>query len=699
MNRFFTPLVKLGCPGSRFWDPGKHNTQIPVLELLFLVVPFAVVTGLAQTPQTAPPDQSTEHHGQVIFSRSADQNGQTTTTAGPAAPKSGGQVVAAPVATDDERQALTFTAFDMDVHLRLDEHEIAVRALLHVRNDGKSPLAHIPLQISSSLTWERIRVAGYDVAFTVATLNSDVDHTGQLHEAAIALSQPLAPGASLDLDVTYSGAIELNARRLLAIGTPDETAYHSDWDMIGAGFTGIRGFGNVVWYPASSIPVILGDGARVFDEMGGHKLRMSGASFKLRVAAEFPHAHAPTVACINGHLVPLAITDTPTEGEEVSGIATASIETSHLGFEAPSLFLAVRTQKHAENTEIFALASDQAAVEDWSASAAAVTPFLQGWLGPKPRSELAILDLPDPDDAPFETGSLLVTNLRQGTSEQLDGVLVHALTHAWMESLPAWLNEGVASFMGTLWIERESGRQKALDALESSRAALALAEPASPGVATGQPLGQAIAPIYYREKAAYVFWMLRDLAGDQALSAALHACVSAGLAANLGERSVSGVFEKLIKQGVTSSPQSDGSISSSSGSPLSSPESQADEHRDLSWFFADWVDADKGLPDISIDSVFVAAAQTGNWLATVNLSNSGYAAAEIPVTLRSAETSVSVRVWVPARGKTVQRILIHGRPTEVQANDGTVPEIQASVHIKTLADADNSSSGPATAPQ
>ncbi len=94
----------------------------------------------------------------------------------------------------------------------LAEQQIAVRALVTVRNDGHSPLAHIPLQISSSLAWERIRVAGHDAPFTVATLNSDVDHTGQLHEAAIALAHPLAPGATLQLDVTYSGTIALNAQ-------------------------------------------------------------------------------------------------------------------------------------------------------------------------------------------------------------------------------------------------------------------------------------------------------------------------------------------------------------------------------------------------------------------------------------------------------------------------------------------------------
>ena len=58
---------------------------------------------------------------------------------------------------------------------------------------------------------------------------------------------------------------------------------------------------------------------------------------------------------------------------------------------------------------------------------------------------------------------------------------------------------------------------------------------------------------------------------------------------------------------------------------------------DFSWFFADWVDADKGLPDLTIESVFPTAAQAGNWLVAVNVANHGYAAAEVPVTVRSAE--------------------------------------------------------------
>jgi hypothetical protein len=228
-----------------------------------------------------------------------------------------------------------------------------------------------------------------------------------------------------------------------------------------------------------------------------------------------------------------------------------------------------------------------------------------------------------------------------------------------MQSPRAWLSEGVAHFMGTLWVEKQRGHEQALEELENSRNALALAEPESPGHSAGQPLAEAISPVYYRTKATYVLWMLRDVAGDATLSAALRAYnpaqdISKGYGQDTGPSS----FERLLEQAGT--------------------------RRDLAWFFADWVNADKGLPDLSIDSVFPSAAEAGNWLVAVNVSNAGYASAEVPVTIRSSDQSVTQHVLVPGRGKAVQRILIQNKPVEVQVNDGTIPETQATIHIKKL---------------
>ena len=305
---------------------GRFPAILPALRSMIIVSAACLTLGLAllsaaaQTatppPQPAPDSstQSAQPKGKVLFSRSIDESGEIKSESPAAAPTAAAQKAQSAPPQDADRQAVTFTAFDMDVRLRSAELHIAVRALITVRNDGKAPLACIPLQLSSSLDWERIRLDAKDAAFSVATLNSDADHTGQLHEAVVTLPQPLAPGASLQLDVTYSGVIAPSAQRLLTIGTPSEAALHSDWDQIAVPFTGIRGFGNVVWYPVSSLPVILGDGARLFDEIGEHKLRLFGARFRLRLTVEFPHGSAPTVALINGH--PAALTVTEAKGPE-----------------------------------------------------------------------------------------------------------------------------------------------------------------------------------------------------------------------------------------------------------------------------------------------------------------------------------------------------------------------------------------------
>jgi hypothetical protein len=108
--------------------------------------------------------------------------------------------------------------------------------------------------------------------------------------------------------------------------------------------------------------------------------------------------------------------------------------------------------------------------------------------------------------------------------------------------------------------------------------------------------------------------------------------------------------------------------------------------------FADWVNADKGLPELAISSVYPTAEQAGNWLVTVNIANTGYAAAEVPVTVHSDTSSVTQRVLVPARGSADPHLLILGKPVQVQVNDGVTPETTATVHITRLDGSSGSSS-------
>jgi len=425
--------------------------------------------------------------------------------------------------------------------------------------------------------------------------------------------------------------------------------------VIGTEFTGLRGFGNVVWYPVSSVPVILGDGARLFDEIGRQKLMAQGSAFRLRLTAEFPHAQPPTVAVVNGHALKLSVSNANGSAADVPGLATADTGETKLSFESPSLFVTTETAHLGTHLTVHTRPDGDAAAKSWLAAANSVSPMMERWLGTQARTELTVIDLPDGEDAPWESGPLLAIPVRDGAPGQMEPVLAHAMTHAWMAASPYWLNEGAANFMGTLWDDQQHHREHALATLEGGRGALALAEPPSPGEAQGQPLAKATSPVYYRTKAAWVLWMLRDIVGDEALSAALRSSNAAGTD-DSGQ-----AFEEGLKA--------------------------AAPRRDFKWLFTDWIDADHGLPDLSVDKVFSNAVQAGNWLVSVTISNSGYAAAEVPVTVRSLTNTTTERVLVPARGTVTPRLLVQGKPTEAQVNDGTVPETQATVHVMHLDEA------------
>ena len=66
--------------------------------------------------------------------------------------------------------------------------------------------------------------------------------------------------------------------------------------------------------------------------------------------------------------------------------------------------MAVRAEHHATNTTLWTLPNADEAVDEWASAASTVTPFLQSWLGQAPRSQLTILDLPDPKTRRLKPG-------------------------------------------------------------------------------------------------------------------------------------------------------------------------------------------------------------------------------------------------------------------------------------------------------
>lgn len=581
----------------------------------------------------------TQGNSKVVFSRSENSASEQ------AAPSSASKIAPLTI-TNEERNAVTYTAYNLDIRLRPEEQALAVRALITLRNDGSTPLAHIPLQISSALNWESVHLQGKEMPYHVADVKSDADHTGVLHEAQIPLPGPLAPGKEMQLDVIYSGKIEASHQRFASVHMPDDVASHSDWDRITSDFVGLRGFGNVVWYPVTSVPVYLGEGSKLFDMIGQQKLRQSSAHFQAKAAFEYVEA-PPNIAVINGKVTPLTVPSEPAT-PDIPQIATFHLDDTPLGFAVPTLFVAVREEHDSPLLHVFSRPVDSANAQGFPTAATMVAPLSKQWLGPEPKVPVTVIDLPEADDAAAEVGPVLAIPIEQAAPDQLTRGVAHLLAHARFQSSRQWLDEGVAHFIDLLWMEQQQGRDKALAALQSSRAALALEEPGSPQDSLGQPLLTASSPVYFRDKAADVLWMLRDMVGDEPLAAALRAY-------NASEDTAPEYFEKLIEQHVPG--------------------------KDLHWFFDDWVYRDRGLPDLSISAVYTEPAAANSYLTAIDIANDGWASAEVPITVRSDKTSITERVRIPAHEKMIHRIVIQGKPTEVQVNDGTVPEVQASIHV------------------
>ena len=590
-------------------------------------------------------------HGKVLFSRGEDE-------AAVVQAKGAGSGVPVEI-TDAERDAVTFTAYALDVHLVPARSEMTVRARMTVRNDGALPLKRIALQVSSGLLWESLaEVSGRGLEagkLAQHRIDTDADHTGAATEAVVSFKTPLAVGASLDLVGIYGGKLAQSGERLQRIGAPAEAAEAADWDQVSAEEVALRGYGDVLWYPVAGAPVFLGEGVKLFQAAGRTKLRQQTARVRLRLEMEYV-GEAPQTAYFCGRKQGLnAVSENQNVPvAESPGVATAEWSEETLGFRVPSLFVTERAAMPVAGGLVEAVSEREDAVEEYGQAARLASPMLQEWLGREPMRALTVLDHPG---QPFEDKAFLVTPMRAADPTALAPTLVHTLSHAYFRSPQVWLDEGVAQFMSLLWVEKAQGRGAALSRMEEDDRALALIEPGA-GSQGGESLVEASDEVYYRTKAAAVLWMLRDIVGDPAMKSALAEYRKSGN----GDRG----FQRLL---------------------------EARANRSLAWFFDDWVYKDKGLPDLSIVTVNPhempeVNGRAAGWLVAVEVRNEGDAVAEVPVTVRAGSMSGDLikteRLRVAGRSTASTRIVFEGTPEEVLVNDGTVPEVGGGEHRRKI---------------
>jgi len=275
--------------------------------------------------------------------------------------------------------------------------------------------------------------------------------------------------------------------------------------------------------------------------------------------------------------------------------------------------------------------------------------FVSGWFG-QPVAPVAIADFSDPHSAPFESGTLLMASMAAEDSKLAGINLVHELVHSALPSSRPWVYEGLAHFAEAMYRQEQGGRQAALDLLGLHRAAFLDSEKEVAAAAqknvgqksVGQPLSVTFDETYYRSKAAYVWWMLRDMTGDDALKQAIRK-----YRAEDDKDKDPKYVERLIESAAK---------------------------RDLGWFFDDWVYRDRGLPDFRVQSVHPWKTDKGVQFITVTLENLGNAGAEVPFTILFEGGEITKRIEVRAKGTATTRVELPGAASEIVVNDGSVPE-------------------------
>jgi hypothetical protein len=641
-------------------------------------------------PQGAEAVPARQPAGTVLFERQTQEPGAPAARA----EASGQQALEV---TDAERSAARIVAYDLDARLTPASARLEMRARLTVRNGSDAPLQHVALQVSSSLSWESAAVVGgARLPLAQHLLDTDADHTGAARELILTLPAALAPGASVQLDTFYSGAVAMDATRLTRIGATPGKAAATDWDAVAPGATALRGFGNVLWYPVASPALFLGDGAKLFQAIAASRFRDQATTVRLHLAVQYA-GEPPVAAYFCGRRQPLAAlpddANAPTAAG--AGVAAAEFANEAIGFRLPSLFVlqhaeqlvaplpgvAVSASSSSGNPPagevtpagpamLAVETDDDAAVPRMAESALTLAPLLQRWFGERPLSALTVLDHAG---EPFEDGPLVVAPVAALGASSASGALVHSLTHAWVQTGQPWMDEGLAQFIALLATEQQQGRDAMVAQLTDLVQPLTLIEPAiaagQTDAAVGEPLIATPDEVYYRRKAAAVWLMLRGIVGDEALAAALTSWRTQPVSTD-GAEAQAVAFERVVEK--------------ASG-------------KDLGWFFRDWVLHDRGLPELSIADVAPRALPAGKghdsgWLVAVTVHNDGAAECEVPIVIRSGsgasngagEYSTTRRLRVPAFGNVTDRVVVEAVPTEVVVNDGTTPETTVSIHRRAV---------------
>jgi hypothetical protein len=549
-------------------------------------------------------------------------------------------LLAASAARALDREAFSFTNYDLNLQIDPEQHRLGVRGKVTLRNDSQTPQKIAVLQISSSLDWRSVKAGDKTLQFLTQPYTSDVDHTGGLSEAVVTLPALIPPKGTIELEIAYEGVVFLDATRFTRIGMPEDSARSMDWDQIDAKFTAVRGAGYVAWYPIATEVANLSEANSLVEGLNRWKAREAGSRIRLGLTV-----HQSEGILLSDRILPTMFFNSipcMASGSEHM-VVSAECLAQNLRLDTPSLLVADYRVLERPDIEVRFLTGHDAAATNFADAAEKIAPFITDWFGPA-REKAKTADLPDAHAAQFESGALLLTPLTSSDPKVAGLAAAHQLTHASFLSFRPWIEEGLAHFAQALYLEQQSGRKAALDYMGSHRSALTEIETAAAPPRSENEVNRSLVNTtseeLYRSKAMCVWWMLRDMVGEAGLKKAIAAY-------HPEQDKEPSYMPRLIA---------------------------AQTQRDLEWFFDDWVYRDRGLPDFKVESAFPRKTMTNGYMVTITVDNLGAAGAEVPITVKFAGGDTTKRLEVRAKSKGVIRIEIPAAPQEIIVNDGSVPE-------------------------
>jgi hypothetical protein len=530
-----------------------------------------------------------------------------------------------------DREAFTFTNYNLDVRVEPEQQRLGVRGRITLRNDSAIAQKNLVLQISSTLDWRSIQIAGKPVQFETHQYTSDIDHTGALSEAIVALPHEIPSKGTVDLDVGYEGVIPLDTTRLKRIGVPEEKAKQNDWDRISKTFTAVRGIGFVTWYPVATEAASLADGYAIPEAVGRWIARHTETTMDVLFKST-----SPAGIFFSGMRSLFMVNADP----DIAKVAAFNMVQP--GVSVPTFVIAgYEKLPLRDSLDVEFLPGQEETAKDYAEVASQIDPIVPVGGGSK---NLQILGLPDPGALPFVSQGMVLIPLGAELTNNAELDIVYATARQLVLSPRAWIQEGLAHYAQATFVEEHSGLESALEYLRRHVTALVDAEKTANGTETETTRSLINAPddLYLQSKAMFVWWMLKDILGNPPSTALL--------SYKAADDKDPTYMPRLIA---------------------------ANTKRDLQWFFDDWVYHDRGLPDFRVASVFSRPLGNDRFLVTITVENLGRAGAEVPVLLKIEGGEVRQRVEVRALSKASIRIEASSKPLEVVVNDGSVPESDA----------------------